>query len=336
VMGATRKPSASVMFSCVAENQPVWFQKVQNLALSLRSFGGPLAGSPMVANFVGGVDAAYRRALEELDVEVTVVEPFHPSNPYANKLRMLELRDAEQFDVLVAMDCDTVVVDDIVPFLPDRAIAAKPADADFLSPEQWRRIFSALSLPEPERVYMTTTFGQLTYPYFNSGVLLVPGVSCGPLLEQWGRFIFELDDVYRAHPDIAARRKYNDQIALTCALAASALPVRTLPLAMNFPTHINVHRRFLSERSRIRIVHYHGDIDESGFLRASKYPEVNSYLDRFNRRRAETLNLPYRRLPFRAIGSRIRHELASTRWYHDVRVERLRGKVKNVLTSLSR
>jgi hypothetical protein len=334
-MEATTKP-ASVLFACVAENQQTWFQKVQNLALSLRHLGGSLAGSPMVANFVGGVDESYRRALEELNVEVSVVQPFHPTNPYANKLRMLELGDGRRVDTLVALDCDTVVVDDIVPFLQDGAVAAKPADVDFLSQDQWRRIFSAFSLREPERAYTTTTFGQLTYPYFNSGVLLVPRVLCEPLLAQWGRFIFELEAVYRTHPDIAARRKYNDQIALTCALGASALPVRSLPLAMNFPTHLNIHRSLLTQRSRIRVVHYHGDIDQRGFLRASKYREVNRYLDRFNRRRAETLNLAYGHLPSRDIAARIRHELASRRWYHDVRVERLRGRVKSMLASLSR
>jgi len=335
-MEATSKPPSRVLFSCVAENQPTWFQKVRNLALSLRSFGGPLALSPMVANFVGAVDTSYRRLLAELDVEVTVVQQVHPTNPYANKLRMLELGDEDGFDVLVALDCDTLVVDDIGPFLPDRALAAKPADADFLSPGQWRRIFSALSLPEPERTYTTTTFGQVTYPYFNSGVLLVPRALCKPLLAEWGRFIVELEAVYRGHPDIAARRKYNDQIALTCGLAAAALPVRTLPVSMNFPTHVNIHRRFRSERSRIRIVHYHGDVDPQGFLRPSKYREVNRYLDRFNRERAEILNLPYSQLPSRAIGSRIRHELASTRWYHHVRVERLRGKARSALGTLSR
>jgi hypothetical protein len=333
-MEATRKPPTRVLFSCVAENQPTWFRKVHNLALSLRSFGGSLARSPMVANFVGGVDASYRRTLGELDVDVTVVQPFHANNPYANKLRMLELGDMDRFDVLVALDCDTIVVDDITPFLPDGAVAAKTADADFLSSEEWRRIFSAFSLPEPERTYTTTSFGQETYPYFNSGVLLVPSALCGPLLSLWGRFVVDLETVYETHRDIAARRTYNDQIALTCAVAAGDLSVRPLPVSMNFPTHINVHRRFLSERSHIRVVHYHSEIVDSGFLRASKYREVNRYLDRFNRRRAEALNLPYSRLPSRAIRSRIRHELASTRWYHDLRVERLRGRVKNVLASL--
>lgn len=321
-----------VLFSCVAENEPSWFRKVHNLVLSIRSFGGSLAEAPVVVNFVDDVTPEYSRALEDLGASVRIVAPLDSKHRYANKLRMLQLVHEFDFDVLAALDCDVIVVDDIAEFLPDGSLCGKPADCDFLSDGQWRRVFGTLSLPVPEKAYVTTTFGQRTYPYLNSGVLLIPRGFCADLYSLWARFVFELERVYATHHDIALRRKYNDQIALTCAVVAGKFPIQPLPVSMNFPTHIDVHPAFVRRLSRVHVIHYHQGLDELGFIRGSKYPAVNRYLDRFNRRRAEAVNQPYRRLQRPSWDARIRQELASRRWYHKEGVERVKRGVKKILT----
>ena len=92
-----------VLLSCVSENRPGWYDKVYNLVLSVRSFGGSLADARVVVNFVDGADPEVARTLEGLGAEVRVVERFDARNPYANKLRMLELGKEFDFDVLVAL-----------------------------------------------------------------------------------------------------------------------------------------------------------------------------------------------------------------------------------------
>lgn len=316
------------LFSCVAENEPAWFRKVQNLALSIREFGGLQAGAPIVANFVGGVDRRYSRWLSGFDVEVRVVQPMDPVHRYANKLRMLEHMDLTDFDILVALDCDVVVVDDIGDFLSDDTLRAKPADCDVLSEDQWMMIFEAAGVSVPERTFVTTSFAQHTYPYVNSGVLLIPRQFCARLLSLWSRFLFRFDELYGSNAELALRRKYNDQIALACALAAARFPVRPLPVGMNLPTHIGVHRSFRHQLNDVRIVHYHAQLDDRGFLVASRYGAVNGKLERFNRRRAEALGLPYDGLPPRSIRERIKQGLSSQPWYHTTLIERLKASVR--------
>ncbi len=53
---------------------------------------------------------------------------------------MLDLHQSFDFDVLVALDCDTVVVGDPAPHIPGSAIGAKPVDHDPLSQGDWRRL----------------------------------------------------------------------------------------------------------------------------------------------------------------------------------------------------
>jgi hypothetical protein len=316
------------LFSCVAENEPAWFRKVQNLAVSIRQFGGLQAGAPIVANFVGGVDRRYSRWLSGLDVDVRVVKPMDRVHRYANKLRMLEHMERTDFDVLVALDCDVVVVGDIGDFLSNDALRAKPADCDVLSEDQWMMIFEAAGLSVPEKTFVTTSFGQHTYPYVNSGVLLIPRQLCAQMLALWSRFLFRFDELYDSNAELALRRKYNDQIALACALAAARFPVRPLPVGMNLPTHIRIHRSFRHQLKDVRIVHYHGQIDDRGFLVASKYRSVNRGLERFNRRRAEALGLPYDKLPRRTIRDRIKQGLSGQPWYHTTLMERLKARVR--------
>jgi hypothetical protein len=324
-----------VLFSCVSEKHPSWFRKVQNLVLSIREFGGAHAPDPIVVNFVDGVDRQYERWLTRMDVAVRVVDPVDDIHRYANKLRMLELADNREFDVLFALDCDVVVVGDVDDFVTVESIGAKPADCDMLSHDQWKTVFGAVGLEVPERRLITTSFGQRTYPYVNSGVLLVPRQLCHRLLEHWSRFLQQLQPVYRNDPGLAIRAKYNDQIALACALVAADLPLRPLPIGANVPTHIRIHRLFLHELSDVRIIHYHASLDDDGFLVAAKYPAVNEHLDRFNRRRAELLNLPYGGLSRPSLRARVKHELAGWPWYHTTAMERVKARLKRRSVSMS-
>lgn len=108
------KPS-DVLVACVAEDQPSWYRMVENLAVSVRNFGGRLASAHIVAHFVDSYDEAAVRVLRELRVQLRVVERYDPAHPTTNKLRMFEAF-AESPDAahLVALDCDTVVVGDLL------------------------------------------------------------------------------------------------------------------------------------------------------------------------------------------------------------------------------
>src|SRR5207244_311537 len=161
-----------------------------------------------------GVDGASRLRLEELGARVRPVDPVDRQYPYANKLRMFEAGPEKGTDVLVGLDCDTVVLGDVSSFLTSNAIGAKPADGDFLGECEWRRVFRELGIKPPSRTCRTTTLNQLTYPYFNSGVLVVPGSMCTELAVRWRDLIRTLAPAHDLGPRPAARDLYTDQVAL--------------------------------------------------------------------------------------------------------------------------
>src|SRR3954452_14403605 len=128
--GPSARP-AKVLFACVAENRPEWAEKAHGLAFSIRTLGGTLAESPIVVHFVGDPSPELARPLERLGAEIRVVKRLDQRNAFANKLRMLEMDEHADFDVLAALDCDVAVLGDFADRVPTAVIGAKPADYDY-------------------------------------------------------------------------------------------------------------------------------------------------------------------------------------------------------------
>ena len=287
-----------LLLACVGENRERWFQKIRNLVVSVRLFGEGSSDIPVVTCFVGGVEGDFARELERQDAEVRVVEPVDARAPSANKLRMLELVESHEFDVLLMLDCDVIVRGDLAPAVSTSRLRVAPAIGNPYSPTLWRTIYEGFGLPEPtERVVMTMT-GERTHPYYNSGVMFVPRDLCLPLKaewdaarNQWFDFIESRAEMFRSkHGDRDTVRQ--DQPPLACALARAGIEVDPLPINLNLRTFgPGFARAYRHQWGPPFIFHYHDRMDADGFLRQSPRRRVAPYLDDFNRRRAKELGL---------------------------------------------
>ena len=332
----------SVLFACVAENRPRFATLVENLAISLRSFGGDHRDAPLVALFVDAVDDAFRARLERLDVGVEVVPRVAGVKPLANKLNMLDLADTHSFDVLALLDCDTIVVSDPIPFADPEHIRIKPADTDTLTDVEWRNLFAAVGLPMPERTLITTAWGQPIPPFFNSGVIFAPREFCGRLKRRWLDTYVKLDElVWQDRSLLREQERWlTEQVSLGIAILLDDLPWRPLPAAANFPTHVAVTGEPVPQQPAI--LHYHWEHDDAGFLFRSKTQELDALLDRFNRRRGELTGQAYkgiRRMPLpgrarRAVAAWFWGLLADRAWYRSPEVTALRKRLKRSLAAI--
>ena len=135
-----------LLISCVAEDTPAWAEKVRLLSLSIRRFGGALADAPFIANFVGSTNSAKIAGLDRLGVDVRRVLPLDARCPWANKLRMLEMPEILDCDVLLALDCDTLVMGDVRPLLSVDALCAVSEIPTPLPERGWRIVFDEFGL----------------------------------------------------------------------------------------------------------------------------------------------------------------------------------------------
>lgn len=323
-MTAGGSARSRAVISCVTEPGPEWVDKVYNLVLSVRTFGGSIAQAPIVVNVVGDPSKELVRCLAGLDVTTRTVAPVDPRSPAANKLRMLELAREIDVGVLVAVDCDLVITGDIGPFLDDHNVRAAYESHDQFTAEQWGFVYRSLGLQLPERDCVMTSTGRRSFPYFNSGVLFVPGAMCGDLLERWGGLIGRFNDLCDAERDRAPRRWFADQVALACAVIGHDLPLRPLPPSLNLHTKLRIHKSLADEVRPPFIVHYHGEITDEGYLRATRTRTANQYVHRFNAARAAALGRSYSRLPRPALARRVQTAMRDHEWYQSRVVKQLR------------
>jgi hypothetical protein len=306
------------LVACVGENRADWWVKMENLVLSVRRFGGALADAPVVVHMVGAADPATRSRLEGLGAEVLVVEPVDRRLPSSNKFRMFELAEARSFDVLVALDCDLVVMGDISTHLSDRTIRAVPAGQSHLDDDGWARLYQARGLAVPPRSHVTTVTGERSRPYFNSGVMFVPRDACGPLRHAWeGHLRWLLDG---GADELGLGRLRRDQIPLSLALASTGATVDRLPLNLNLSTVQGRYARaYRDETGPPWIYHYHRSIDTEGFLTATLHRDVNARFDEFNRVRADALGLRYAGMAPMPLDRRVRAWVRAQPWYRSPR-----------------
>lgn len=295
-----------LLLTCVTEGAPEWLDRVESLLISVRGLGGRLAGAPFVVSVVGDPDPESWARLERHGARVRPVAAI-AGNGMANKIRMLELAAEEDFDVLVGLDCDVVVVDDCSERIPASAVGAKPADHGRLGDRDWERLYATVGLAAPAKTLRATSTGRAIPPYFNSGVITVPKEMCEPLMGAWSECYALVSAAIERDPDWLPRNLHwlAEQSSFALAVARAGLPYEALPIALNYPTHVEVHSSAVTAGDAPAILHYHREVDSDGFLLSPREPAAAAAADGFNALRAERLGLAYDGLRARSARDRI-------------------------------
>jgi hypothetical protein len=274
--------AADVLIGLLTENTPKLLSQAVRLLRSIRWFGGGLARSRVIVCGVGPLETRAQAALLALGAEVRTVTRFHAGNPAANRHQLLASVLGEPERLLLLLDCDTLITEDPLPFLGDDAFQAKVAPFPTITDEVFARLFAHFGLSMPERTFTTRFTGTATIPYFNAGVMAVPMTIAGELAPAWRKY----NQILADEPDLVRPCERNmHQAALALALAATRVPVRALPDALNYQlnaTHVPAPDGWLDIEPVI--LHYHHLATEDGFLLPTPYPRAQLRIDRFHER----------------------------------------------------
>lgn len=267
------RPIDGVELRLVSEDEPRWLRKVANLALSARAGPPDLAQIPIIAHIVGAPASGGYGGLRALGVETAPAVAVAERSPL-NKIAMFHAADPAKR--LVAVDCDILLAEGFLDVPAEDFLYAVPAEFPFLPGKVWRTLYSALCL-QPLENPMTSTVSRepIPVPYFNSGMVMMPGRWALELVEAWLHYA----EVVRRHPAIphwsAAHDFHFEQIALACALSRLRLPLRVLPVEYNAPFR-------LRDLRRVRALHYHAQINRDGTIRQPPSPAAAALVCDFN------------------------------------------------------
>lgn len=111
---------------CVAENDPRSLGQALRLVQSIRWFGGELAEARVMICVPGEPDRSFRQALEEYGAEVRIVSPSAASGGATDRLQLFPEAWRSEPERFLLLDCDTVVVQDPLPWMRRGAALADP------------------------------------------------------------------------------------------------------------------------------------------------------------------------------------------------------------------
>lgn len=271
-----------LLVGCVAENDPRSLGQALRLVQSIRWFGGELAGARFMVCVAGELGRSFRQAFESYGAEVRIVSPFHQRNRMADKLQFFPEAWETDREMLLLLDCDTVVVQDPLPWMRRGSFQAKIAPLPTVTPEVFERVFRHYGLPLPAREHVNSFAGTATIRYCNSGVILLPSALARQIIPVWRDYNARLaDEIEILHP---CERQCN-QASLSLALAACPVPFAEAPVELNFQlnlSHLPPPEGYFSVDPAI--LHYHDRVDPEGYLLHSPYPFAQVRIEAFNRR----------------------------------------------------
>jgi hypothetical protein len=286
-----------LLITCEGENDALFTAEVLLLFKTIKKFGGKVADGKLIANFVKSIDPIIKQSLEDLGVVVRTIEPFDIRTPPSNKLRMLEMDDYD-YDVLIALDCDTAVVRDFSSQIDPQFFQALPVEVDLLTIQQWQKLLSYLNWEVPPERFNTKK--RTVFPYFSSGVMSIPKHYVKRLRKSWSEYILRLFEYCQEvwSDELTYQPYHFDEIALSLAVEKEKIPLKVLTLEMNFSvqsmgSHFNAIRpgasSFWVTKSDLEpdnmspfILHYHHKYDTNGLIMNTGYKMPDLALQQIN------------------------------------------------------
>ena len=276
----------NVVFTCIAEPTNEFLEQSARLLMSLRWFGGSLAQSRFVIGCTATVPKEARELFDRYGAEVAAVERYDLTHGHSNKIALLSSSKLAGHEIIVLLDCDTLVVQDPVRWLNPDAVAIKLADLPTVSLAELQSIFRHLKCPVPSPRYHHELTGDACIAYCNSGVMIVPEKHRQRLATQWdywNRQVLTLPET------LSFNRVHMDQVSLALALENTDVPFAPLPTEMNMPVHFKpqFYPPAWQEIDPV-IIHYHRLSHPDGFLKPCTLEQCKRRIESFNARlRAE-------------------------------------------------
>jgi hypothetical protein len=273
-----------ILFGCVAENNPKYLAQALRLIQSIRWFGGKLSNVDFITCVVDNVNRDYQNEFEKYNAKIKIISRFSEKHPHSNKLQLLQLPEIEPYDMVVLLDCDTIVVRDPSKYLKNNMFQAKIADAPTVPHSILEKLFSYFKIDLPLQNYNCSVRGERTIPYFNAGVLIFPKPVVKRLVPTWVQINRVLIDNLEL---LEGKDFFCEQVSLSLAIAKTSTKFKLFGNEMNFPMHFeDIEECFFRKMAKTDpvIIHYHWLTNESGYINTSKFPAANSRIIAFNQR----------------------------------------------------
>jgi|SRR5579871_1340496 len=178
----------------------------------------------------GPLKPEVERALADLDVRIVPIRnPLAPDYPIGHKFAALALVAGP--DPGLFLDSDMLAMS--APESWPSSVAAVPASHNHHEGSVWDYVYAKFGLTRPGAGPPTLATGVTTAPYYNSGMIAVPGDLAAWIAMAWIETAARIDE----DPAVprASKRPNLSQLALPVAARRLGLSIKPLDARWNFP-----------------------------------------------------------------------------------------------------
>lgn len=304
--------------------------KAQALLKTLQAFGvvGP---ERVLLHYVNRVSKETVETFRSMGCHCIAIEPYLDGT-ICNKLRQYRVPEhpaAASASGLLLLDLDMVVAAPLC--IPNhQQVCGKIVDNSNPPFEVLESVFKHFNVKEERLIESDWSTGPTYATNLNGGCIYIPMSLLTTLGKTTCNFAEQLFEVRGKFPQ---QSFYIDQIAFSLALSKLKLPISYLTANSNFPTHHSLTPRTYEPSSPIRLVHYHNNLDDFGFVSpALKHGGIENALESVNPLLETSTNIEFYRLFKEQRANKRCQNLPGLHPQHDfvVRLQQLNNRRKGL------
>ena len=175
---------------------------------------------------------------------------------YCNKLVQLEALSKIEYDKVLLLDTDTIILGNFENLLPNDKVAGKIVDLANPSLECLNNVFDHAGITPPKEVVVDATQDNTILGNFNGGLYSIPksiADDLGIRWKHWAIFLLNNSELL----SVEGKSQHIDQVSFSLACAELNLELYTLPSNINYFTHFKAVRNYFDHNYPIYMIHYH-------------------------------------------------------------------------------
>lgn len=246
-------------YSCVVDSQPIYYFQAWNLVHSLIWKGQVLPGQIHV-QCTPDVDPEFIREARKLGCQINFINRFGDGK-YCNKIAQLKNQAFHEYECIVLLDLDMIVLDRLDHLFKPGAICGKIVDFPNPDLNTLKTIYDLAGFQTYPSICQVDCGQELTFSNnLNGGLYVMPGQLVNQLQmrwEHWAEFLLSKLDVLRS----VGKEAHVDQVSFSMATHELEIPIINLPRKYNYPAHDSI-----PNKEYPTVLHYHRCLSEYGFI----------------------------------------------------------------------
>lgn len=259
-----------VIFSFVVDASPLFAYQGYHLARSILEHCDVEAGAIHV-HVTPEVNADVRAVFSDLGCRVNEIARFGDGR-YCNKIAQLAHLEAADFDLVILLDTDTLLIAEILPHLRSDSLQGKIVDLPNPSWAALQEIAARAGLSSlPGLVPTDASPGETFAGNYNGGFYVIPRGLVATVAKEWSRWALWLME----NPEPLRRENrevHIDQAAMWLTLTANELPTTAVPSNLNYYIHFAGEHRYYTPDIPIYLLHYHDTLNVLGLIAPPDLP----------------------------------------------------------------